>query len=440
MHNGGRTKVETKLTRIANMAKSDPNLRFTSIGHLIHEDMLTACHKKMKTGKATGVDGVTKEMYENNLEANVKNLVERLKKKSYRPLPARRTYIPKDEKSKRPLGIPAYEDKLVQMALKQLLDAIYEQDFLDHSYGFRPKRSMHDALKRVTYIMERKKMEYIVDADISGFFNHVDHDWLMKFLNKRIGDPNIQRLVKRMLIAGIQEDGKFEPTEEGTPQGSAVSPLLANIYLHYVLDLWFEVAVKKQLRGQAEMVRFADDFVCMFQYKDDAERFYYTLLKRLVKFNLTVAEEKTKIIRFGRFVESARRKAGLGKPETFDFLGFTHYCGKSRTGSFRIKRKTSKKKFKQKVKAFDEWMKQNRHKNLAETIPKAQAKLLGHYRYYGITDNFTGIKAFAYHAQKSMHKWLNRRSQRQSFTKAEFYKRVVWWSLPKPRIYVNIYN
>lgn len=432
--------METKLARIANMAKSDPNLRFTSIGHLIHEEALIACHRKMKPGKATGVDGVTKEMYESDLEANVKNLVERLKKKSYRPLPARRTYIPKDEKSKRPLGIPAYEDKLVQMALKQLLEAIYEQDFLDHSYGFRPKRSMHDALKRVTYIMERKKMAYVVDADISGFFNHVDHDWLMKFLNIRIGDPNIHRLVKRMLIAGIQEDGKFEPTEEGTPQGSAVSPLLANIYLHYVLDLWFEVAVKKQLRGQAEMVRFADDFVCMFQYKDDAERFYYALLKRLAKFNLTVAEEKTKIIRFGRFAESARRKVGLGKPETFDFLGFTHYCGKSRTGSFRIKRKTSRKKFRQKVKAFDEWMKQKRHKKLALTLPKVRAKLIGHYRYYGITDNFISIKAFAYLAQKSMFKWLNRRSQRQSYTKAEFYDHVVRWKLPKPHIYVNIYN
>lgn len=251
--------METKLARIAQMAKSNPELRFTSIGHLINEESLRECHNRMKKGKATGVDGVTKEQYEENLEANLKDLVGRMKKRSYRPLPARRTYIPKDEKSKRPLGIPTYEDKLVQMALKQLLEAIYEQDFLDFSYGFRPKRSMHDALKRVNHIIEREKMEFIVDADIKGFFNHVDHDWLMKFLDQRIGDSNIHRLVKRMLIAGIQEDENFEPTEEGTPQGSAASPLLANIYLHYALDIWFEKAVKKQLRGKAEMVRFADD-------------------------------------------------------------------------------------------------------------------------------------------------------------------------------------
>ncbi|WCF08372.1 group II intron reverse transcriptase/maturase [Paenibacillus thiaminolyticus] len=432
--------METKLARIASMAKSDPNLRFTSIGHLINEEALIACHRKMKPGKATGVDGITKEMYERELGANVKNLVDRLKKKSYRPLPARRTYIPKDEKSRRPLGIPAYEDKLVQMALKRLLEAIYEQDFLENSYGFRPGRSMHDALKRVTYNMERGKMEHVVDADISGFFNHVNHEWLMKFLDKRIGDPNIHRLVKRMLIAGIQENGVFESSEEGTPQGSAVSPLLANIYLHYVLDLWFDAAVKKQLRGRAEMVRFADDFVCMFQFKDDAERFYYALLKRLARFNLTVAEEKTKIIRFGRFAEAARRKAGLGKPDTFDFLGFTHYCGKSRTGGFRVKRKTSKKKFRQKIKAFDAWMKQARHKELSLTIPKIRAKLIGHFRYYGITDNFESIRTYSYLVQKSMFKWLNRRSQRQSYSKEKFYDLVKRWNLPKPRIYVNIYD
>ena len=432
--------MRTNLARITNMAKTDPDLRFTSIGHLINEEALRESHKRMAAGKATGVDGVTKAMYEQNLEANLKRLVERLKKRSYRPQPARRTYIPKDEKSKRPLGIPAYEDKLVQMALKQLLEAIYEQDFLDHSYGFRPGRSMHDALKRVTHIIEKEKMEYVVDADILGFFNHVDHDWLMKFMDKRIGDPNIHRLVKRMLIAGIQEDGKFEPTVEGTPQGSAASPLFANIYLHYVLDIWFEHAVKKQLRGRAEMVRFADDFTCMFQYKEDAERFYHAWSRRLEKFNLAVAEEKTKIIRFGRFAEEASRKMGLGKPETFDFLGFTHYCGRSRTGNFRMKRKTSRKKFRQKIKAFDEWMKQTRHKKLALTLPIIRAKLLGHYRYYGITDNFDSIRAYTYLVQKSMYKWLNRRSQRNSYTKEEFYSFIQCCQFPRPRIYVNIYD
>jgi group II intron reverse transcriptase/maturase len=432
--------VETKVARIADMAKTDPNLRFTSIGHLINEDMLRECHKRMKAGKATGVDGVTKAVYEQNLETNLTRLVERMKKKSYRPQPARRTYIPKDEHNTRPLGIPTYEDKLVQMALKRLLEAIYEQDFLDHSYGFRPKRGMHDALKRVTHIVEKEQMNYVVDADIKGFFNHVDHDWLMKFLDKRVGDSNIHRLVKRMLIAGIQEDGMFEATEEGTPQGSAASPLLANIYLHYVLDVWFEQAVKKQVKGRAAMVRFADDFTCMFQYQEDAQRFYHALCKRLEKFNLTVAEGKTKIIRFGRYAEVVARKEGLGKPETFDFLGFTHYCGRSRTGHFRVKRQTSRKKFKQKVKAFDEWMKLVRHKKFAETLPIIRAKLLGHYRYYGITDNFERMKAFELLAMKSMYKWLNRRSQRNSYSKTEFYAFIQRCGLPKPRIFVNIYK
>lgn len=333
--------METKLARIAAMAKADGNVRFTSIGHIIDAEALMESHQEMETGKATGVDGITKEAYGKNVEANVRELVERLKRKSYRPQPARRTYIPKDEKSKRPLGIPAYEDKLVQHALKRILNAIYEQDFLDVSYGFRPKRSMHDALKKVTEIIQYGKINYVVDADIKGFFNHVDHEWLMKFLELRIADPNIHRLVRRMLKAGIQEDGNFEPTEEGTPQGSVVSPILANVYLHYVLDLWFMKAVKKQCKGQAEMVRFADDFVCCFQYRGDAERFYAALRLRLEKFNLSIAEEKTKIIAFGRFAEEESKREGKGKPETFDFLGFTHYCSKSLKGAFRVKRQTS---------------------------------------------------------------------------------------------------
>ncbi|THF72366.1 group II intron reverse transcriptase/maturase, partial [Cohnella fermenti] len=324
--------METKRARIAEMAKADSKVRFTSIGHLINEQALMESHEEMETGKATGIDGMTKEKYGEDLEANVGQLVARLKQKSYRPQPARRTYIPKDEKSMRPLGIPAYEDKLVQHALKQVLSAIYEQDFMDFSYGFRPGRSMHDALKKVTEVIQYGKINYVVDADIKGFFNHVDHEWLIKFLELRIADPNILRLVRRMLKAGIQEEGNFEPTEEGTPQGSAVSPLLANVYLHYVLDLWFMVTVKKQCNGQAEIIRFADDFICCFQYREDAERFYAALRLRLEKFKLSLAEEKTKIIEFGRYAEERSRREGKGKPRTFDFLGFTHYCSKSQKG------------------------------------------------------------------------------------------------------------
>ncbi|MDQ0886439.1 RNA-directed DNA polymerase [Paenibacillus sp. V4I9] len=438
-HRSG-TKMETKLIRIAEMAKANSKERFISIGHLINAEALKQCYEGIATGKATGVDGVTKEMYGRNLEDNVGNLVDRLKKKSYRPLPARRTYIPKDEKSMRPLGIPAYEDKLVQKALKNLLEAIYEQDFLDFSYGFRPGRSMHQALKRLNRIIEDGKTRYVVDADIKGFFNHVDHEWLKKFLGVRIGDPNIHRLIHRMLKAGIQEDGIFEPTEEGTPQGSVVSPVLANVYLHYVLDLWFEIAVKKQCRGEAEMVRFADDFVCCFQYKEDAKRFYAALLLRLEKFNLEVAVEKTKIIRFGRYAEENMEKRGEGKPKTFDFLGFTHRCGKSRKGNFRVIRETSSKKFKQKVKAFKTWVRQNRHMRTPELMKIVRAKLMGHYRYYGMTDNTRKLGAFQFQVHNLLFKWLNRRGQRHSFTKEKFLRFLKFSGLPKPKIYVNIYD
>jgi RNA-directed DNA polymerase len=432
--------METKLARIAEMAKTNPKLQFTSIGHFIDAQALIKSHREMKLGKATGVDGVTKEAYEANLETNIAELVKRLKLKSYRPQPARRTYIPKDEKSLRPLGIPAYEDKLVQDALKKILEAIYEQDFMDFSYGFRPKRSMHDALKKLTEIIEHGKINYVVDADIKGFFNHVDHEWLMKFLVLRIGDPNIHRLVRRMLKAGIQEDGEFEPTEEGTPQGSVVSPVLANIYLHYVLDTWFAITVKKQCRGQAEIVRFADDFVCCFQYKEDAERFYASLRLRLAKFKLSVAEEKTKIIEFGRFATEDRKKQGKGKPKIFDFLGFTHYCSKSQKGAFRVKRKTSGKKFKQKIKAMKTWIKLNRHMEQETFLKTVRAKLRGHYRYYGITDNYEKIKSYYMQTIHLMFKWLNRRSQRGSFTWERYNEILKDLRLPKPRIYVNIYN
>lgn len=432
--------METKLARIAEMAKANPELRFTSIGHLINAQALIKSHEGMKVGKATGIDGVTKETYEANLEVNVENLTGRLKQKGYIPQPARRVYIPKDEKSMRPLGIPAYEDKLVQHALKNILEAIYEQDFMDFSYGFRPRRSMHDALKKLNEIIERGKISYVVDADIKGFFNHVDHEWLMRFLELRIGDPNILHLVRRMLKAGIQEDGEFEPTEEGTPQGSVASPLLANVYLHYVLDIWFAVTVKKQCKGQAEIVRFADDFVCCFQYKEDAERFYDALLLRLGKFKLNVAEEKTKIIEFGRFAESSGKRRGEGKPKTFDFLGFTHYCSKSQRGAFRVKRKTSGKKFKLKVKALKTWIKFNRHMEQGEFLKTIRSKLAGHYRYYGITDNSERMKSYYYITINLMFKWLNRRSQRRSFTRERYYEVLKDFKLPKPRIYVNIYK
>lgn len=432
--------METKLARIAEIAKEKPKEQFTSLYHLLNKEMLLKCHAELDANKASGIDWVTKEEYERNLEENITSLVERLKRKGYRPQPVRRAYIPKDEKSRRPLGILAYEDKIVQQGLNKLLQAIYERDFVNHSYGFRPCRSCHDALKEVNRIIEKGKISYVVDADIRGFFTNVDHEWLMKFIGLRIGDPNIKKLIVKFLKAGIMEKDIYEDTEVGVAQGASISPVLANIYLHYALDLWFQVIVKKSCSGQAEIVRYADDFVSCFQFKEDAERFYDALIKRLEKFNLEIAEEKTKILTFGRFAADNSKRQGLGKPGTFDFLGFTHYCSNSRQGKFRVKRKTSRKKFKAKVKAFKLWLRAERNLGTEEIMKTVRRKLIGHYTYYGITDNSCMMDAYRFQVVKLLFKWLNRRSQRRSFSYENFILFLKRNPLPVPRIYVNIYG
>jgi len=389
--------VITKLTRIAEIAKERPNEKFTSLAHLLSEELLEQCHHELKSGKAPGIDQITREEYEKELDENIAKLVARLKNKSYRPQPVRRAYISKEgTDKKRPLGIPAYEDKIVQMGLSKILNAIYDADFLDCSCGFRPNRSCHDALKMINLIIEARKVNYIVDADIKGFFNHVDHEWMMKFLGHRIIDPSIHRLIWRILKAGYMEDDTIHETDEGTPQGGVVSPILANIYLHYVLDLWFEKAVRPNCKGEAYMVRFADDFICCFQYKEEADKFYRELQIRLGKFNLSIATEKTKIIAFGRFAEERCAKIGRDKPETFDFLGFTHYCSKSEQGKFRVKRKTSRKKYKAKLLRMKQWIRNNRNLPILILVKGLRAKLRGHFNYYGITDNGKMISNFYY--------------------------------------------
>ncbi len=433
--------METKLARIAEIAKTKPEEKFTALYHHINLEMLEECHYEIARNKAPGVDKVTKEEYEANLTENLHKLVERLKQKSYRPQAVKRTYIPKGEgKAMRPLGIPAYEDKVVQLALTKILQAVYEQDFLDFSYGFRPNKSCHDALKKLNCNIEKGKISYVVDVDIRGFFNHVNHKWVVKFIEHRIGDPNIIRLIVRFLKAGIMENGEWEPSLKGTPQGGVISPLLANIYLHYALDLWFEKVVKKHCRGEAQIIRYADDFVCCFQYKDEADKFYRALQQRLAKFGLEIAEEKSKVIEFGRFAEDNCKKKGKKKPDTFDFLGFTHYCSKGRNGKFRVKRKTSRKKFRAKVKAFKAWIKSARHFDIDYIWDKVRLKLMGHYRYYGITDNSGMLYNFKFEITKLLYKWLNRRSQRRSFNYEEFNKFLKYNPLPQPKIYVNIYG
>lgn len=431
--------MTTKLARIAEVARRRPKERFTSLIHLIDADMLRMCHTELKANKAAGVDGITKGQYEGNLEANIQNLLERLKRKSYRPQPVRRVYIPKPgTDQKRPLGIPAYEDKVVQLAISKILNAIFEADFLEMSFGFRPQRGCHDALKLLNYLIVTRKVNYIVDADIKGFFDHVDHDWLMKFLEHRIADPNFLRLIRRFLKAGIMENGELRDATEGTPQGGIISPILANIYLHYVLDLWFEKVVRKHCRGEAYIVRYADDFICCFQYKHEAEAFYRALRTRLAKFSLSVAEEKTKIIPFGRFAAQWCKRMGKKKPDTFDFLGFTHYCSTSHQGKFRVKRRTSRKKFRQSVQRMKEWIKANRMLPAKALMGLLRLKLEGYYRYYGITDNSQRLQAFHHIARCLLFKWLNRRSQRKSFDGEKFERFLEKYPLPSPGIYVNI--
>jgi RNA-directed DNA polymerase len=427
--------METKLARIAEIAKNKPKEVFTSLYHNLNKEMMLKCHNELSANKASGVDEVTKEEYSKNLEENIEKLVERLKKHSYKPQPVRRIYIPKDYgKEKRPLGIPAYEDKIVQLGLKKILEAIYEEDFLEFSYGFRPGRDCHDALIELDKRL-MDKTNYVVDADIKGFFDNVDHEWLMKFIGVRIGDPNIKRLLVKFLKAGVMVDGRIEASDAGTPQGAIISPLLANVYLHYVLDVWFEKAIKPALKGEGSIIRYADDFVCCFQYEGEAKKFSILLRERLSKFQLKIAEEKSKIIMFGRYAEYNRKTKGLEKPETFDFLGFTHYCSQSRNGRFVVKRKTSKKKFKAKIKAFTAWIKAVKDREKLPQIFKiVKAKLIGHYNYYGITFNLKMLRRYYKQIIRLIFKWMNRRSQRKSFTWESFQKYLQLNPLPNPAI------
>jgi group II intron reverse transcriptase/maturase len=405
----------------------------------MNPEMLRECFRLLRKDAAAGIDKVTKEGYAENLEENLTVLVEKLHKMSYIPQPVRRVYIPKSgSNKKRPLGIPALEDKLVQAGLTRILTAIYEQDFIDDSYGFRPGRSCHDALRALSDEVEGQRIHYIVDADIKGFFDNVDHEWLMQFLGHRIADKRVLRYVKRFLIAGIMEDGTVSASDKGTPQGGILSPILANIYLHYSLDLWFIRVFQKGCCGQSRIIRYADDFVVCFQREADATRFRHELDERLAKFGLEISPEKTKVIEFGPIAESNARRGG-GKPDTFDFLGFTHYCSRTRNGRcFRMKRIISRKKFRAKIRIFRDWLKANRTLPTRELMEKVASKLRGHFTYYGVTDNSKGISRFAYEIRRILFKWLNRRGQRGHMNWEKFNLFLKKFPLPKPRITVNL--
>lgn len=430
--------METKLARISQLSSENPDMVFTSIGHLINKELLKECHEKMEGDKAVGIDGVSKEEYGRNLEENLENLAGRLKQKSYRPQPARRVEIPKENGKTRPLSIYSYEDKLVQEALRRVLEAVYEPHFYNEMWGFRPKRGCHKAIQSLNEMLEKRPTNYVLDADIKGFFDHIDHEWAVRFIESRIKDPNITRLVRRMLKAGVMKDCQYEETWEGSGQGSVCSPAIANIYMHYVLVWWFKEKVQPTLRGYSGMAVYADDFVVCFQYREDAEKFYEHLKRRMGHFGMTLEEEKTRLVEFGRYAEERCAQRGT-TPGTFTFLGFTHYCSHGRNGKFRVKRKTSRKKFAKKCKEVHRLIRDMRTKPVEEIIKKLNQILVGYYHYYGITDNIQSLSNFRYRVTRSLYKWLNRRSQKKSYSWEAFNDMLKEYPLAVPKIYVSVY-
>ncbi len=428
---GLEQREPTFLWGIANKAKTNKRHRFRDLYRCLNEELIFHAWKALNKNAASGVDHVTAAAYAEDLQANIQRLVQRLKAKRYRTKLVRRVYIPKENGKQRPLGIPALEDRLVQMAATKVLTAIYEQDFLDCSYGYRVRRSAHDAVSVLTRELQFGLYHTVVEADIRGFFDHMDHDWLLEMLEQRIDDRAFLGLIRKWLKAGILEtDGVVINPETGTPQGGVVSPILANVYLHYVLDLWFERVVKKSCRGKATITRYADDWVCAFQHEDDAERFYQVLPKRLKKFGLTIAEEKTNILPFSRRY--------LKKGQRFIFIGFEFYWDYDRKGLPRLKRRTAPKKQQGAKRRIKAWIKKERHLSRRDFVSGLNRRLTGHYNYFGIIGNGRSINHFYLWAMACTYKWLNRRGgKRKSFNEETFWRAVDRGLFRRPRIMVG---
>lgn len=421
--------VSSALGRVREAARRDSKQQFTSLLHHVTVDLLRDSYFSLKRDAAAGVDGITWSEYGEELEEHLPNLHDRIQSGRYRARPSKRAWIPKPDGRKRPLGIAALEDKIVQRALVQVLQTIYEEDFLGFSYGSRPSRSQHNALDAIYVAITRKKVGWVLDADIRGFYDAVDHEWLMKFVQHRITDPRMLRLVRKFLRAGVSEDGEWIRTVVGTPQGAVISSLLANIYLHYVLDLWVQWWRTHHARGEVYIVRYVDDFVMGFQYPSDARQFRIALKERLLKFNLELHEEKTRLIEFGRFARENRKERGEGKPETFDFLGFTHICGKRKdTGGFLLRRKTIAKRLRTKVSEVRETLMRNRHKPLPEQGSWLRSVIRGYCNYYGVPGNRKALVTFRTEVVRGWMKALRRRSQRgQNLTWARLQRWAKIW-------------
>ena len=394
-----------------------PKYKFRNLYGMIDMELLKLAWRELNKRACAGIDRVSAKMYGQNLEANLDDLIDRLKRKGYRAKLVKRRYIPKSNGKKRPLGIPVLEDRLLQKAVTMILEAIYEQDFLEVSYGYRPGKSAKGAIKDLRDALNFEGFAYVVEADIKGFFDHLEHEWLMRMLEERIDDRHLLRLIRKWLKAGILEpEGKVINPLTGTPQGGVISPILANVYLHYALDLWTEVRVKKQSKVKLKYIRYADDFVCAFENERDAKAYYEELPERLKMFGLKVAEDKTRILKFGWFWGK--------KSEKFDFLGFELGWEKARNGMPNIKRRTSKPKLKRTLEEFTKWAKENRSTKLSELIEKLNRKLRGYYEHYGVIGNYKGLSVFFYRMNKVLFKWLNKRSQKKSMNWHQYGERV----------------
>lgn len=430
-----REGVLNELLLIHQKAKTDSKLKFTTLMHHIYNiDMLRISYLEIKRDAAPGVDKETWENYGIDLERNLQILSEQLKSGAYKAKAVRRVYIPKADGKLRPLGITALEDKIVQRAAVAVLNTIYEADFQGFSYGFRPKRSQHQALDALYVGLITRKVNYVFDADIRDFFNKINREWLIKFIEHRIADKRVVRLIQKWLNAGILEEGKIIYNEQGTPQGSAASPLLANVFLHYVYDLWVRQWRKRKARGEVIVIRFADDTVVGFQYESDAKQFHEELKERFLKFGLELHPEKTRLIEFGRFAAGNRKKRKEGKPDTFTFLGFTHICGKTReNGKFTIWRHTIKKKMHKKLKEIKDELKKRMHNSIRGVGQWLKAVVTGHYRYYGVPGNYEAMNYFRYLIGQKWKHSLGRRSQKATITYEQMGKLIDQW-IPQPQI------
>lgn len=429
-----RETLQHVLERIRQAARKDRKLRFTALWHHVYSvDRLRRAFYDLKRESVPGVDEVTWQQYAEGLEEKLTDLSARLRRGAYRAKPVRRVYIPKRDGRQRPIGVTALEDKIVQRATVEVLNAVYETDFLGFSYGSRPGRSAHDALDALWVGIMKRKVNWVLDADIRGFFDAIDHGWLVKFVEHRIADKRVVRYIKKWLNAGVLEDGERTYQEAGTPQGGSISPLLANIYLHYVFDLWIHRWRNRKARGDVIVVRYVDDFIVGFQHREEAERFLGELQERLRKFNLELHPEKRRLIEFGRFAAENRRRRSEGKPETFDFLGLTHICGRTRKGKFQVTRQTMVERMRAKLKELKGELRKRRHFPVPVVGRWLTSVLRGHYRYYGVPGNKYALNQFRYQLAWLWFRALRRRSQR-SRANWERMRRLVNRWLPSPRI------